>query len=183
MSRSAGIYAIFETTEGAFVVRFFDQEAPNTVANFVGLAEGTKEWTDPVTRQPVKTRFYDGLAFHRVIDGFVIQGGDPLGNGTGGPGYRFGDEFHPKRRHEAASRAAVDRLIDATVRRGGKVHLAKDQVLTPEQFHRVYPRYRDLVAIKRRLDPDGLFMSDLARRVGICPVRKESLASASAASS
>jgi peptidyl-prolyl cis-trans isomerase A (cyclophilin A) len=83
-------------------VRFFDQEAPNTVANFVGLAEGTKEWTDPVTRQPVKTRFYDGLAFHRVIDGFVIQGGDPLGNGTGGPGYRFGDEFHPTRRHDRA---------------------------------------------------------------------------------
>jgi len=102
MSRPAGTYAIFETTEGRFVARFFDEEAPNTVANFVGLAEGTKEWTDPVTRQPVKTRFYDGLVFHRVIDGFVIQGGDPLGNGTGGPGYRFADEFHPTRRHDRA---------------------------------------------------------------------------------
>jgi decaprenylphospho-beta-D-ribofuranose 2-oxidase len=85
-------------------------------------------------------------------------------------GYSLNFEFHPKRRHQAASRAAVDRLIDATVRRGGKVHLAKDQVLTPEQFHRVFPRYRDLLAIKRRLDPDGLFTSDLARRVGIDPV-------------
>jgi len=84
-------------------------------------------------------------------------------------GYSFNFEFHPKKRQEAASREAVDRLIDATVRRGGKIHLAKDQVLTPEQFYRVYPRCRELLAIKRRLDPDGLFTSDLARRVGIYP--------------
>jgi len=85
-------------------------------------------------------------------------------------GYSLNFEFHPKKQHEAASRQAVDRLIDATVRRGGKIHLAKDQVLTPVQFYRVYPRYRDLLAIKRRLDPEGLFTSDLARRVGIDPV-------------
>jgi decaprenylphospho-beta-D-ribofuranose 2-oxidase len=85
-------------------------------------------------------------------------------------GYSLNFEFHPKKHHEAASREAVDRLIDATVRRGGKIHLAKDQVLRPEQFYRVYPRYRDLLTIKRRLDPDGLFTSDLARRVGIDPV-------------
>jgi decaprenylphospho-beta-D-ribofuranose 2-oxidase len=85
-------------------------------------------------------------------------------------GYSLNFEFHPKKRHQAASREAVDRLIDATARRGGKVHLAKDQVLTPDQFYRVYPRYRDLLAIKRRLDPEGLFTSDLARRVGIDPV-------------
>jgi decaprenylphospho-beta-D-ribofuranose 2-oxidase len=85
-------------------------------------------------------------------------------------GYSLNFEFHPKKRHEAASRAAVDRLIDATIRRGGKIHLAKDQVLTPEQFYRVYPRYRDLLEIKKRLDPTGLFTSDLARRVGIDPV-------------
>jgi len=85
-------------------------------------------------------------------------------------GYSLNLEFHPKNRHEAASRGAVDRLIDATVRRGGKIHLAKDQVLRPEQFYRVFPRYRDLLKIKQRLDPDGLFTSDLARRVGIDPV-------------
>jgi len=85
-------------------------------------------------------------------------------------GYSLNFEFHPKKRHEAASREAVDRLIDATVRRGGKIHLAKDQVLRPDQFYRVYPRYQELLAIKRRLDPDGLFTSDLARRVGIDPV-------------
>jgi decaprenylphospho-beta-D-ribofuranose 2-oxidase len=90
-------------------------------------------------------------------------------------GYSLNFEFHPKTRNEVASRTAVDRLIDATVRRGGKIHLAKDQVLTPEQFYRVYPRYRDLLAIKRRLDPDGLFTSDLARRVGIDPVLNKQL--------
>jgi decaprenylphospho-beta-D-ribofuranose 2-oxidase len=82
-------------------------------------------------------------------------------------GFSLNFEFHPKKRHEAASRAAVDRLIDATVKRGGRIHLAKDQVLRPDQFHRVYPRYRELLEIKKRLDPDGLFISDLARRVGI----------------
>jgi decaprenylphospho-beta-D-ribofuranose 2-oxidase len=84
-------------------------------------------------------------------------------------GYSLNFEFHPKKTHEAASRKAVDRLIDATVRRGGKIHLAKDQVLRPEQFYRVYPRYPELLEIKRRLDPEGLFTSDLARRVGIDP--------------
>jgi peptidyl-prolyl cis-trans isomerase A (cyclophilin A) len=69
------------------------------VANFVGLAEGTKEWTDPKSGQRVKRPYYDGLVFHRVIAGFMIQGGDPLGTGTGGPGYKFADEFSPKLRH------------------------------------------------------------------------------------
>ena len=85
-------------------------------------------------------------------------------------GYSLNFEFHPKKRSESASREAVDRLVDATVRRGGKIHLAKDQVLRPEQFYRVYPRYKDLLAIKRKFDPEGLFTSDLARRVGIDPV-------------
>ena len=95
-------YAQFETTEGNFKIRLFDQEAPNTVANFVGLAEGTKEWRDPATGERKKSPFYDGIIFHRVINGFMIQGGDPLGQGTGGPGYNFGDEFHPQARHDKA---------------------------------------------------------------------------------
>jgi peptidyl-prolyl cis-trans isomerase A (cyclophilin A) len=94
--------AQFTTSEGNFTIRLFDQEAPNTVANFVELAEGTKEWTDPKTGQKTKRPYYNGLIFHRVIDGFMIQGGDPLGTGTGGPGYRFADEFHPKLRHSKA---------------------------------------------------------------------------------
>ena len=84
-------------------------------------------------------------------------------------GYSLNFEFHPKPRHETASREAVDRLIDATIRRGGKIHLAKDQVLRPDQFYRIYPRYKELLKIKKQLDPDGLFTSDLARRVGIDP--------------
>ena len=85
-------------------------------------------------------------------------------------GYSLNFEFHPKKRHMHASRKAVDRLIEATVKRGGKIHLAKDQVLRPEQFYRVFPRYQELLRIKKRLDPNGLFTSDLARRVGIDPV-------------
>jgi peptidyl-prolyl cis-trans isomerase A (cyclophilin A) len=97
-----GTYAKFVTTEGNFTVRLFEQEAPRTVENFVGLAEGSKEWSDPRTNQKVQKPYYDGTIFHRVIDGFMIQGGDPLGQGIGGPGYNFADEFHPKLRHNKA---------------------------------------------------------------------------------
>ena len=96
------VYAEFVTSEGNFTIRLFDQEVPNTVANFVGLAEGTKEWTDPRTNKKVTEPYYDGIVFHRVIDGFMIQGGDPLGQGHGGPGYKFADEFHPQLRHDKA---------------------------------------------------------------------------------
>ncbi len=96
------VYAEFVTNEGSFTVRLFDEETPNTVANFVGLAEGTKEWTDPRTHQKVTQPYYDGIVFHRVIEGFMIQGGDPLGQGIGGPGYEFADEFHPSLRHAKA---------------------------------------------------------------------------------
>ena len=94
-----GTYAQFTTSMGNFTVLLFEQDAPKTVANFVGLAEGTKEWTDSKTGQKVKRPYYDNLIFHRIIDGFMIQGGDPLGVGTGGPGYQFADEFSPKLRH------------------------------------------------------------------------------------
>jgi peptidyl-prolyl cis-trans isomerase A (cyclophilin A) len=96
------VHAEFVTSEGSFTVRLFDQEVPNTVANFVGLAEGTKEWTHPGSREKMRTPYYDGTIFHRVIDGFMIQGGDPLGQGIGGPGYKFADEFHPRLRHDKA---------------------------------------------------------------------------------
>ena len=96
------IYAVFQTTEGSFKARLFADLVPKTVENFVGLAEGTKEWTDPRTNQRVTQPYYDGVIFHRVIDGFMIQGGDPLGQGIGGPGYNFADEFHPKARHNKA---------------------------------------------------------------------------------
>jgi peptidyl-prolyl cis-trans isomerase A (cyclophilin A) len=94
------IFAKFSTTEGDFKVRLYDDKAPKTVANFVGLAEGTQEWTDPKTRQQVKRPFYDGLIFHRVIDGFMLQGGCPMGSGVGGPGYQFADEFGEGLKHD-----------------------------------------------------------------------------------
>jgi peptidyl-prolyl cis-trans isomerase A (cyclophilin A) len=93
------LYATFKTSMGDIVVQLFEDKAPKTVANFVGLASGTKEWTDTKTGEKVKKPLYNGTIFHRVIPGFMIQGGDPLGNGTGGPGYRFEDEFHPDLRH------------------------------------------------------------------------------------
>jgi peptidyl-prolyl cis-trans isomerase A (cyclophilin A) len=97
-----GTYAHFDTTLGKFTVRLFDQEAPNTVANFIGLVEGTKEWRHPASGERKTSPFYDGIIFHRVINGFMIQGGDPLGQGTGGPGFNFADEFHPSLRHDRA---------------------------------------------------------------------------------
>lgn len=89
------IFANLDTTLGKIVIQLYPDKAPETVANFVDLAEGNKVWTDPNTRQKTEKPLYNGTIFHRVIDGFMIQGGDPLGNGTGGPGYEFGDEFHP----------------------------------------------------------------------------------------
>jgi peptidyl-prolyl cis-trans isomerase A (cyclophilin A) len=94
------MHALFTTNLGNFKVKLFNDKAPKTVANFVGLAEGTKEFKDPQTGAPVKKPFYDGLTFHRVIPNFMIQSGDPKGNGTGGPGYRFEDEFHPELKHD-----------------------------------------------------------------------------------
>jgi peptidyl-prolyl cis-trans isomerase A (cyclophilin A) len=96
------VYATLKTSMGDIVIQLFDDKAPKTVANFVGLANGTKEWTDPKTGEKVKRPLYNGTIFHRVIPGFMIQGGDPLGNGTGGPGYRFEDEFNPELRHNKA---------------------------------------------------------------------------------
>lgn len=94
-----GLYAHFSTSLGDFTARLFEQEAPHTVANFVGLAEGSKEFSDPKSGAKTKRPFYDGLIFHRVIPDFMIQGGCPQGTGTGGPGYQFADEFHPSLHH------------------------------------------------------------------------------------
>ncbi len=90
------IYATLHTSKGDIRINLFPDHAPKTVRNFVGLATGTQEWTDPRTRAKSNAPLYDGVVFHRVIPGFMIQGGDPLGTGTGGPGYTFADEFHPE---------------------------------------------------------------------------------------
>ena len=92
MSRTPGVYATFDTSEGTIVCRLFEAEAPITVKNFIELAEGSREWTHPHTRAKSKTPLYNGTIFHRVIPDFMVQGGDPAGTGMGGPGYQFQDE-------------------------------------------------------------------------------------------
>ena len=106
-SLKPGLYAIFHTSQGDITCILFEKEAPKTIDNFVGLANGTKEWTDPKTGKKVKKRFYDGLIFHRVISNFMIQGGDPEGTGRGGPGYRFEDEFNSDLKFDKPGRLAM----------------------------------------------------------------------------
>lgn len=112
---------IMRTTEGSITINLFDDKAPNTVANFLGLATGEKEWADPYTGQPSHGKFYNGLTFHRIIKQFMIQGGCPLGTGTGGPGYEFNDEIDPSLKFDKPYLLA---MANAGLRRGmdGKVH-------------------------------------------------------------
>jgi peptidyl-prolyl cis-trans isomerase A (cyclophilin A) len=103
-----GPTVVLDTTMGRMTCRLFDKQAPLTVANFIGLAEGTKPWTDPVTKKKMKAKpFYDGTTFHRVIPEFMIQGGDPTGTGTGDPGYMFADEFDPNLNFDVPGRMAM----------------------------------------------------------------------------
>ena len=97
MPTKPGTYASFKTSEGTVVCELFEKDAPQTVANFIGLAEGTKDWN---SRSKKGAKLYDGTIFHRVIPQFMIQGGDPLGTGTGGPGYKFEDEFQSGRKFD-----------------------------------------------------------------------------------
>ncbi|AFR06984.1 peptidylprolyl isomerase [Nocardiopsis alba] len=92
--------ARLNTSKGTIVVKLFEEQAPETVANFIGLADGSKQWMDPKTGKPSNSSLYEGTIFHRVIDGFMIQGGDPLGSGRGGPGYQFKDEIDPSLRFD-----------------------------------------------------------------------------------
>ncbi|MGO9402753.1 MAG: peptidylprolyl isomerase [Terriglobales bacterium] len=92
MSRTPGVYATFDTSEGTIVCRLFESDAPITVKNFIELAEGSREWTHPTTRAKSNQPLYNGTLFHRVIPDFMVQGGDPTGTGMGGPGYKFQDE-------------------------------------------------------------------------------------------
>ena len=96
---TGNLYIRFATRLGNMVAELYEQQVPKTVGNFVGLATGAIEWADPSTGAKVKRPYYDGLIFHRIIKDFMIQGGCPLGRGTGGPGYKFEDEFHPSLRH------------------------------------------------------------------------------------
>jgi peptidyl-prolyl cis-trans isomerase A (cyclophilin A) len=103
-----GPTAVLDTSMGRITCRLYDKQAPETVANFIGLAQGTKPWTDPVSKKKMKgKRFYDGTTFHRVIPEFMIQGGDPTSTGTGDPGYMFADEFDPNLNFDVPGRMAM----------------------------------------------------------------------------
>jgi peptidyl-prolyl cis-trans isomerase A (cyclophilin A) len=103
-----GPFVVMDTSMGRITCQFYQKQAPNAVANFIGLAEGTKDWTDPATKKVMHHKpFYDGTTFHRVIPEFMIQGGDPLGNGTGDPGYAFDDELDPDLSFDRPGRLAM----------------------------------------------------------------------------
>jgi peptidyl-prolyl cis-trans isomerase A (cyclophilin A) len=114
LAGSGPLTAKIDTTLGAFTCELYDKQAPVTVANFVGLARGLRPWKDPKSGNWVKKPFYDGLIFHRVIPGFMIQGGDPLGTGTGNPGYRFEDEFSPDLKFDKPALLAMANAGPAT---------------------------------------------------------------------
>jgi peptidyl-prolyl cis-trans isomerase A (cyclophilin A) len=128
--------AHFTTTEGNFSIQLLDDLAPKTVANFTGLAEGTIEWTDPRTGKKTKSPYYNGTIFHRVIAGFMIQGGDPLGQGTGGPGYKFADEFHPKAKHTKAGILSMANAGPNT--NGGQFFITLDATPWLDNKHSVF---------------------------------------------
>ncbi|HWE84522.1 MAG TPA: peptidylprolyl isomerase [Terracidiphilus sp.] len=103
-----GPMVVMDTSMGRITCQFFQKQAPNAVANFIGLANGTKEWTDPATKKKMHgKRFFDNTTFHRVIAGFMIQGGDPMGTGMGDPGYSFNDEFDPNLNFDVPGRLAM----------------------------------------------------------------------------
>jgi peptidyl-prolyl cis-trans isomerase A (cyclophilin A) len=128
--------AHFTTSEGNFSIQLFDDLAPKTVANFTELAEGTKEWTDPRTGKKSNAPYYNGTIFHRVIEGFMIQGGDPLGQGTGGPGYKFADEFHPKAKHTKAGILSMANAGPNT--NGGQFFITLDATPWLDNKHSVF---------------------------------------------
>ena len=105
--RKPGVYAVFETSEGKITARLFEKEVPNTVRNFMALAKGEKPWMDPSLRKAVKRPFYDGITFHRVVAGEMIQAGDPTGLGTHNCGFTIRDEFLPGLRFDIAGKLAM----------------------------------------------------------------------------
>lgn len=107
VSGEGELHAVIETNHGTIEAKLFEDRAPKTVANFVGLATGERTWEDPETGEEKNEPFYDGLIFHRIIDGFMLQGGDPTGTGRGGPGYQFEDEFHDELRHDREGRLSM----------------------------------------------------------------------------
>ena len=154
-----GPTAVLDTSMGRITCRLFDKQAPETVANFIGLAQGTKPWTDPVSKKKMKAkRFYDETTFHRVIPEFMIQGGDPTGTGTGDPGYMFADEFDPNLNFDVPGRLAMANSGPAT--NGSQFFITEVPTTHLNQKHTIFgqcdqPSISVVSAIARvQRDPD-----------------------------
>jgi peptidyl-prolyl cis-trans isomerase A (cyclophilin A) len=154
-----GPTAVLDTSMGRITCKLFDKQAPETVANFIALAQGTKPWTDPVSKKKMKgKRFYDGTTFHRVIPDFMIQGGDPTGTGTGDPGYMFADEFDPNLNFDLPGRMAMANSGPGT--NGSQFFITEVPTTHLNQKHTIFgqcdqPSISVVSAIARvRRDPD-----------------------------
>jgi peptidyl-prolyl cis-trans isomerase A (cyclophilin A) len=137
----ADLTATFHTNHGDFEAELYDERAPRTVANFVGLATGERPWDDPETGERRTDPLYDGVLFHRIIEGFMIQGGDPTGTGRGGPGYQFDDEFHDELRHDAAGTLSMANSGPNT--NGSQFFVTLDPTPHLDDRHAVFGRVTD----------------------------------------
>ena len=153
----SGTYAIFNTSEGKITVRLFPEDAPVTVANFIELAEGKKEWKHPLTGKSSTEKLYDGTIFHRVIPGFMIQGGDPTGTGMGDPGYKFDDEFDPNLNFDEPGRLAMANSGPNT--NGAQFFITEQAYPSLDQHYTIFgqcdPDGVEVVKAIARVDRDG----------------------------
>ncbi len=142
--------AILHTSEGDIDVELYDERAPRTVGNFVGLATGEREWTDPETDERITDEpLYDDVLFHRVIDDFMIQGGDPTGTGRGGPGYQFDDEFHDELRHDDAGILSMANSGPNT--NGSQFFITLDATPHLDDRHSVFGKVTDGMDVVREI--------------------------------
>ncbi len=149
-----GPHVIFQTSMGRIVCQFYQKQAPNAVANFIGLATGSREWLDPATQKKISGKpYYDGTTFHRVIPGFMIQGGDPTGTGMGDPGYKFDDEFDPNLNFDEPGRLA---MANSGPNTNGSQFFITEQA---------YPSLDQHYTIFGQCDPDGVVVVKAIARV------------------
>lgn len=144
-----GLYAVFDTNKGSFTTELFFEKAPLSSANFVGLAEGTLPHYQNGSDTPIYSKFYDGLTFHRIIDGFVIQGGDPNGNGSGGPGYSWPDEVHPDLKHQGEGILSMANSGANT--NGSQFFVTLDTTSSLDGIHNVFGKVVEGISVVRSI--------------------------------
>ena len=159
-----GMYAQMQTNKGLILLRLFYDKTPQTVANFVGLAEGSKQWRDPDTQQLKQSKFYDGIKFHRVIKDFMIQSGDPLGTGAGGPGFRFRDEFHPQLKHNKPGILSMANSGPHT--NGSQFFITHTATPWLNNKHSVFGEVEQGIEVVNKIAKDDVILSLTILRVG-----------------